>query len=119
MVNSEMGRDSQAPIWPLLRGEEREPELTALREWVDEFLRPVCEGYVIPDCWPAHNEAVWELATLHTEWLRVYGDPHDQPLGGALLFFDQWLPGVRARLFGPDGAVRCPPGSCARKPGPG
>lgn len=73
----------------MLSGEEREPYLTALRDWVDSFLRPVSEGYVIPDCWPAHGEAVWELATLHAEWVRVYGDPDNRPLDGALLFYDQ------------------------------
>jgi hypothetical protein len=79
---------SQVPTWPMLRGEDREQYLTALRDWVDTFLRvrPVSEGYVIPDCWPAHNEAVWELATLHAEWVRVYSDPDSRSLDGALEF---------------------------------
>ena len=109
---------SQAPTWPALRGADREPHLTALRDWVDRFLRPVCEGYVIPDCWPAHNEAVWELATLHAEWVRVYDGPDGGSLDGALELHDRWLPGVCNRLFGPDGSVKCPGGSCVRQPEP-
>ena len=119
MADSDKGKvdGSQAPTWPMLRGEDREPYLTALREWVDMFLRPVSETYVIPDCWPAHNEAVWELATLHAEWTRVYGDPDNRPLEGALEFHDRWLPGVCTRLFGPAGSVKCPQGSCVLQPG--
>ena len=119
MADSVKADGSQAPTWPMLRGEDREPYLTALRDWVDTFLRPVSEGYVIPGCWPAHGEAVRELATLHAEWARIYGDPDNPPLEGALEFHDRWLPGVRTRLFGPAGAVKCPEGSCVRQPGPG
>jgi hypothetical protein len=42
MVDPDKSRvgGSQAPTWPMLRGEDREPHLAALKEWVDGFLRP-------------------------------------------------------------------------------
>jgi hypothetical protein len=50
MVASGKGKvdGSQAPTWPMLRGEDREPYLAALKQWVDGFPRPACEGYVNP-----------------------------------------------------------------------
>jgi hypothetical protein len=115
-LNKALGKNktlvTQAPYWPAQSGRERNDELTVLRDWVNGFLRPQYPGYPIPDCWPAHNEAVFELANLFAEWTRVYGDEENRPLDGALWFHERWMPGVRSRLFGPSGSVRCSQGSC-------
>lgn len=93
---------SQPPTWPAWRGEDREPYLAVLRDWVDGFLRPVSEGYLIPDCWPMHGEASGELATLHAEWVRVYGDPDNRPLKDGLEFHDRLAAGCPYPFVRPD-----------------
>lgn len=102
----------EVPWWPAQDGAGYDRELGALRDWVNGFLRPQHPGYPIPECWPAHHEAVWELANLYTEWTRVYGDEDNRDFQGALWFYERWMPGVRSRLFGPNGSVRCSQGSC-------
>jgi len=62
-------------------------------------------------CWPNHPEAVWELSTLMAEWERVYGDPDNRDLAGALWWHERWLPGVIARL---DKAITCDEAGCRR-----
>jgi hypothetical protein len=113
-LNRALGKDKtlipQAPWWPATA--EHDTELGQLRDWVNGFLRPQHPGYPIPECWPAHFEARWELANLFAEWTRVYGDPENKPLDGALWFYERWMPGVRSRLFGPQGSIRCQQGSC-------
>ena len=115
-LNKALGKNKalipQASYWPASAGTEYEQGLGALRDWVNGFLRPQYPGYPIPDCWPAHHEAVWELTNLHAEWTRVYGDEENRPLDSALWFHERWMPGVRSRLFGPSGSVRCSQGSC-------
>ena len=70
-LNKALGKNKtlipQASYWPTSAGTEYEQELGALRDWVNGFLRPQYPGYPIPDCWPAHHEAVWELANLFAE----------------------------------------------------
>lgn len=113
-LNRALGKNKtltpQAPWWPA-KGDQGD-ELGQLADWVNSFLRPQHPGYPIPDCWAAHHEALWELANLFAEWSRVYGDPDDRPLDGALWFYERWMPGVRSRLFGPNGSIRCQQGSC-------
>lgn len=108
-LNRALGKNKtlipQAPYWPAGSGSDDDGEFGRLRDWVDDFLRPQHPGYPVPACWPAHKEAVWELANLFAEWVRVYGDPDNQPLDGALWFYERWLPGVRSRLFGPNGSM--------------
>ena len=114
-LNAALGKNKtlipQAPYWPAQASHD--DELGQLRDWVNGFLRPQYPGYPIPDCWADHHEAVWELAGLFAEWTRVYGDADNRPLDGALWFHERWMPGVRSRLFGPSGSVRCSQGSCA------
>jgi len=63
----------------------------------------------VPACWEAHPEACWELANLMTERGRIYRDPDNQDLQGALWWFERWFPVVLARL-GP--AIRCDATDC-------
>jgi hypothetical protein len=52
---------------------------------------------------------VWELSTLMTEWVRVYGDEENRDLAGALWFHERWLPRSLARLAQ---AIRCDATGC-------
>ena len=51
----------------------------------------------------------WELLMLSAEWERVYGDPDNRDLQGALMWHDKWFPGVLARLAG---SIKCDQGGC-------
>ena len=85
--------------------------LAELRGWVEEFARRHYPGYMtrLPSCWANHPEAVWELSTLSAEWERVYGDPDNRDLPGALMWHDKWFPGVLARLAA---SIKCDQGGC-------
>lgn len=48
-----------APRWDGLDQAEGAAHLAALRKWVDGVLRVQYPGYPLPDCWPAHLEALW------------------------------------------------------------
>ena len=88
-----------APWWCV--GEARGKVMLAeLRRWVEEFLRPNYPGHTarLPRCWSAHGEAVWELSTLRAEWQRIYADPDNADLEGALAWHDKWFPGCISRL---------------------
>ena len=95
-----------APYWLGLSREEHAARLAELRAWVEQVGRVQYRGYFakLPPCWPAHPEAVIELSTVMTEWIRIYGDPDNRPLQDALVWNDKWLPGVLGRL---GAAIRC------------
>ena len=99
-----------APWWVVGEAEGR-AMLADLRGWVDEFARRHYPGYMarLPQCWSAHPEAVWELSTLRAEWERIYSDPDNRDLQGALTFYDRYLPGVLARLAA---SVKCDETGC-------
>ena len=92
--------DPQAPYWLGLSKEERAADLAELHAWVEQVGRVQYQGYFakLPPCWPSHAEAVIELSTVMTEWIRIYDDPASRPLQDALVFNDKWLPGVLGRL---------------------
>jgi hypothetical protein len=100
-----------APWWLGLSPDERGQQLAELRDWVDRFARVQYPGYLarLPPCWPNHPEALWELANLKTEWLRVYADEDNRDLSGALWWHERWLPGTLARL---KDAIRCDASGC-------
>jgi hypothetical protein len=103
-----------APYW-LVDKAEAQAMLAELREWVDTFLRQHYAAYLakLPGCLlgnPPHPEAVWEFGNLHAEWQRIYGDPDNRDLQGALAFHDRWLPGVIQRL---DAAIKCDETGCS------
>ncbi len=99
------------PRWDNLNQDQEAAQLTQLRKWVDGVLRVQYPGYKLPDCWPAHREALWELGALHAEWQRVFDDPRGAGLENMLWFHERWLPGTLARL---DKAISnaTPNGSC-------
>jgi hypothetical protein len=109
-VDKHQVKPPPAPWWCVDKA-EGQAMLAELREWVDTFLRPHYPGYLarLPRCWSAHAEAVWELSTLRAEWQRVYGDPDNRDLQGALTWHDKWLPGVLSRLAA---AIRCDAAGC-------
>ena len=92
--------DPPAPCWAGLREEEHAARLAEVRAWVERVARVQWPGYLarLAPCWANHQEAVWELSNLMTEWARIYGDPENRPLQDALSFFERWLPGVLSRL---------------------
>jgi hypothetical protein len=86
------------PRWDNLDPDQEAAQLARLREWVDGVLRVQYPGYKLPDCWPAHREALWELGGLHAEWQRVFDDPRGASLESMLWFHERWLPGTLGRL---------------------
>lgn len=102
-----------APWWGDLAEEEFRAQIGELREWVETFLRPHYAGYMsrIPQCWPNHPEAVWELSTLQAEHFRIFGDADNRDLPGSLEWHNRWLPGCLGRLAE---SVKCGPGPCQR-----
>lgn len=100
-----------APYWSGLAREESAAQMAGLRGWVEGFFRSHYPGYAVrlPPCWAQHSEAVWELSTLMTEWVRVYGDEDNRDLGGALWWHERWLPGVLTRL---EQAIKCDETGC-------
>jgi hypothetical protein len=102
-----------APYWLGLPPAEHRKQFAELHSWVEDFLRVHYPGYAtnLQVCWANHPEAVWELSTLMTEWLRIYGDEGNRDLSGALWWHERWLPGVLARLAK---AIRCDQAGCRR-----
>ena len=106
-------RQLEPPPAPWWRVDEAKGKamLAELCEWVEEFARRHYPGYMtrLPGCWANHPEAVWELSTLSAEWERVYGDPDNRDLQGALMWHDKWFPGVLARLAA---SIKCDQAGC-------
>jgi hypothetical protein len=88
-----------APCWGVSPEQDRAMHADLAR-WVDGFLVPNYGDYLnrLPRCLLSHRAAVWELSTLKAEWDRIYADPENGDLQGALAWLDRWLPGVLARL---------------------
>ena len=91
-------KNPHGPRWDNLDQDQEAAQLAQLREWVDGVLRVQYPGYKLPDCWPAHREALWELGALHAEWQRVFDDPRGVNLESMLWFHERWLPGTLGRL---------------------
>ena len=92
-------RGPAAPYWIGLDTDTHHAQLTDLRHWADTVLRQQYGGYELPDCWPRHIHAVWELSTLAAEWHRIYAGARPD-LARALEFYDRWLPGTTRRIIG-------------------
>jgi hypothetical protein len=90
-------RGPTAPYWIGLDRDTYATKLADLRRWADTVLRQHYGGYELPDCWPRHIHAVWELSTLAAEWHRTYGGTRPD-LSQALEFYDRWLPGTMRRI---------------------
>jgi hypothetical protein len=88
-----------APYWLGLSDTDYETELADLSEWVGKVLKPNYPAYsrVIRECWPQHQEVVWELGNIRAEWRRIYERKRPE-LAGALNWHDRWLPGCLARI---------------------
>ena len=61
------------------------------------MLRQHYGGYELPECWPRHIHAIWELSTLAAEWHHIYAGTRPD-LARALEFYDRWLPGTMRRI---------------------
>ena len=90
-------RGPAAPSWIGLDRDTYTARLADLRRWADTVLRQHYGGYELPECWPRHIQAVWELSTLAAEWHRTYGGTRPD-LARALEFYDRWLPGSIRRI---------------------
>jgi hypothetical protein len=90
-------RGPAAPYWIGLDRDTYTARLADLRRWADTVLRQHYGGYELPECWPRHIQAVWELSTLAAEWHRTYGGTRPD-LARALEFYDRWLPGSIRRI---------------------
>ena len=82
-------RGPAAPYWIGLDRDTHHTQLADLQHWADTVLRQHYGGYELPDCWPRHTHAIWELSTLAAEWHRTYtgGRPD---LARALEFYDEY-----------------------------
>ena len=98
-LNAASPRGPAAPCWIGLDRDSYHAQLADLRRWADTVLRPHYGGYELPDCWPRHIHAVWELSTLAAEWHRTYTGSRPD-LARALEFHDRWLPGTMRRITG-------------------
>jgi hypothetical protein len=92
-------RGPAAPCWIGLDRDTYTARLADLRRWTDTVLRQHYAGYELPECWPRHIHAVWELSTLAAEWHRTYTGTRPD-LARALEFYDRWLPGTMRRITG-------------------
>jgi hypothetical protein len=90
-------RGPAAPCWIGLDRDTYTARLADLQRWADTVLRPHYGGYQLPECWPRHIHAVWELSTLAAEWHRTYAGTRPD-LARALEFYDRWLPGTIRRI---------------------
>ena len=79
-------RGPAAPYWIGLDRDTHHAQLADLRHWADTVLRQHYGGYELPDCWPRHIHAIWELSTLAAEWHRTYSrdTPRPRPRPGVL-----------------------------------
>jgi hypothetical protein len=90
-------RGPVAPYWIGLDANTYQARLADLQRWADTVLRPHYGSYELPDCWPRHIHAVWELSTLAAEWYRTYAGTRPD-LARALEFYDRWLPNTVRRI---------------------
>ena len=90
-------RGPAAPSWIGLDADTYHAQLADLQRWADTVLRQHYGGYPLPECWPRHIHAVWELSTLAAEWHRTYSGSRAD-LARALEFYDRWLPGTIRRI---------------------
>ena len=108
-------RGPAAPYWIGQDRDTHHAQLADLRHWADTVLRQHYGGYELPDCWPRHIHAIWELSTLVAEWHRTYSRTRPD-LARALEFYDRWLPGTMRRIT--DITRNCVP-QCAMLRSPG
>jgi hypothetical protein len=108
-------RGPAAPYWIGLDRDTHHTQLADLQHWADTVLRQHYGGYELPDCWPRHTHAIWELSTLAAEWHRTYTGSRPD-LAHALEFYDRWLPGTMRRITGI--TAKCVP-QCVTLRGPG
>jgi hypothetical protein len=87
-----------APHGPRWDNLDQDHEAAQLREWVYRVLRVQHPGRKLPDCWPAHQETLWELGALHVEWQRIFDDPRGASLENMQCFHERRLPGTLSRL---------------------
>ncbi|HEY6310545.1 MAG TPA: hypothetical protein VIY52_07015 [Streptosporangiaceae bacterium] len=92
-------RGPAAPCWIGLDRDTHQAQLADLRRWADTVLRQHYGSYELPDCWPRHIQAIWELSTLAAEWHRTYAGARPD-LAHALEFYDRWLPSTMRRITG-------------------
>ena len=92
-------RGPAAPYWIGLDRGTHHAQPADLQRWADTVLRPHYSGYELPECWPRHIHAIWELSTLAAEWHHTYARTRPD-LARALEFYDRWLPGTMRRITG-------------------
>jgi hypothetical protein len=93
-------RGPAALRWDNLDRTARARQLAALKEWVDKILIPgwVRGGsYELAPCWPAHEQALWELGAIAVRWRQAY-DRNRPDLALALEWQDRWLPGAMRHI---------------------
>ena len=114
-LDAAVPRGPAAPSWIGLDRDTHHTQLADLQHWADTVLRQHYGGYELPDCWPRHTHAIWELSTLAAEWHRTYTGSRPD-LAHALEFYDRWLPGTMRRITGI--TAKCVP-QCVTLRGPG
>lgn len=89
-----------SPNWDTMGADERARCLAALTKWVRRVLVPgwvTAGGFALADCWAQHEQALWELGALHTQYRRIYERPRPQA-ALALELHDRWIPGALRRI---------------------
>lgn len=62
--------------WGAASGLEAATLFEELADWVHWLAHTyTMDARYVPDCWPRHDAMLWELSTLHTQWLGVYRNP--------------------------------------------
>jgi hypothetical protein len=83
-------RRPAAPYWISLDRDTYHARLADLRHWADTVLRQHYGAYELPDCWPRHIHAVWELSTLAAEWHHTYAGTRPDLARAASHVCDAW-----------------------------
>jgi hypothetical protein len=89
-----------APNWARMNRTERVTALAALTKWVNAVLIPgwvTGGGFALRECWAQHEQALWELGALWTQYRRTYERPRPQA-ALALELNDRWIPGAMRRI---------------------
>ena len=107
----EQQRAANPPMdWTRMRAVEAREAWPVLAQWVGEILVPCYEltRAELPDCWPLHQQAVYELSWLRSTHVQAYL-PHAHPDLTAQ-WYTRWRPAALARIRELIPDSRCRPG---------
>lgn len=107
----EQQRAANPPMdWTRMPAAQAREAWPVLAQWVGEILVPCYEltRGELPDCWPLHQQAVYELSWLRSTHVQAYL-PHAHPDLTAQ-WYTRWRPAALARIRELIPDSRCRPG---------